>query len=80
MSSVDDALKASYVRERCEHLCRRLPGVDVEAVVLLEKESFGVILSLREGLDWNSAEVRSVVAEIEKLWNVRGVYVQLAGS
>jgi hypothetical protein len=80
MDRVDDDLRVDYVRERCEELCTTYQGVRIEAVILLEEGGLGVIVALREGLDLESANVRALVKELEKLPDVRGVYVQLAGE
>jgi hypothetical protein len=80
MDRVDDDLRVSYVRERCEALCAAHPGVRIETVIQLEEGGLGVIVALREGLDLASANVRALVREFEKLPDVKGVYVQLAGE
>jgi len=79
MANVNDNLRASYVRESCERLCAPHPGVKIDTVVVLEDGGLGVIVALREGSDLASADLKSLVKEIEKLPDVKGVYVQLAG-
>ena len=80
MDRVDDNLRVNYVRERCEELCTTYPGVRIETVVLLEEGGLGVIVAIREGFDLESANARALVREFEKLPDVKGVYVQLAGE
>jgi hypothetical protein len=80
MDGVGDNLRVSYVRERCEELCAMYPEVKIETVILLEDGGLGVIVALREGLNVESANIRELVREFEKLPDVKGVYVQLAGE